>query len=165
MPALMPTPAKANTPVMGMEPPITMSSPPAWARAASGAARLAPAASSRLRRREEVGCCCIACLLLLVVRGAASIAEGPQVEEAAQAPPHLCEPLRLEDQKDDDQQPEHHGAHGRQEDGQLRAAGQQVHDELEQLRDHGRSEEHTSELQSPCNLVCRLLLEKKKKKK
>src|SRR5256885_12154947 len=28
---------------------------------------------------------------------------------------------------------------------------------------HGhRSEEHTSELQSPCNLVCRLLLEKKK---
>src|SRR5688500_19832291 len=37
--------------------------------------------------------------------------------------------------------------------------------------DHGRngrlvqrSEEHTSELQSPCNLVCRLLLEKKKQK-
>src|SRR5256885_7096059 len=29
------------------------------------------------------------------------------------------------------------------------------------LRNH-RSEEHTSELQSPCNLVCRLLLEKKK---
>src|SRR5256885_6680369 len=27
-----------------------------------------------------------------------------------------------------------------------------------------RSEEHTSEFQSPCNLVCRLLLEKKKKK-
>src|SRR5688500_20384504 len=34
------------------------------------------------------------------------------------------------------------------------------------LTGHGgsaRSEEHTSELQSPCNLVCRLLLEKKKK--
>src|SRR5205807_10157067 len=30
-------------------------------------------------------------------------------------------------------------------------------------RDGQRSEEHTSELQSPCNLVCRLLLEKKKK--
>src|SRR6266850_8571866 len=30
-------------------------------------------------------------------------------------------------------------------------------------RFRGRSEEHTSELQSPCNLVCRLLLEKKKK--
>src|ERR1022692_1743582 len=28
---------------------------------------------------------------------------------------------------------------------------------------HPRSEEHTSELQSPCNLVCRLLLEKKKR--
>src|SRR2546426_2921083 len=34
-----------------------------------------------------------------------------------------------------------------------------------QVFDQGavRSEEHTSELQSPCNLVCRLLLEKKKK--
>src|SRR5215467_15994929 len=32
-------------------------------------------------------------------------------------------------------------------------------------RGASRSEEHTSELQSPCNLVCRLLLEKKKKKK
>src|SRR5256885_10804696 len=31
------------------------------------------------------------------------------------------------------------------------------------VRSHiDRSEEHTSELQSPCNLVCRLLLEKKK---
>src|SRR2546426_2623456 len=32
------------------------------------------------------------------------------------------------------------------------------------VRAEDRSEEHTSELQSPCNLVCRLLLEKKKKK-
>src|SRR5256885_5951169 len=31
------------------------------------------------------------------------------------------------------------------------------------MDDRARSEEHTSELQSPCNLVCRLLLEKKKK--
>src|SRR5205807_10566005 len=31
-----------------------------------------------------------------------------------------------------------------------------------EVADH-RSEEYTSELQSPCNLVCRLLLEKKKK--
>src|SRR5256885_6904180 len=30
------------------------------------------------------------------------------------------------------------------------------------IRRFGRSEEHTSELQSACNLVCRLLLEKKK---
>src|SRR5256885_7929829 len=40
-------------------------------------------------------------------------------------------------------------AHGRSKSGARRAF---------------RSEEHTSELQSPCNLVCRLLLEKKKKK-
>src|SRR5688500_19439845 len=33
---------------------------------------------------------------------------------------------------------------------------------LENLDEMDRSEEHTSELQSPCNLVCRLLLEKKK---
>src|SRR5256885_8855723 len=33
----------------------------------------------------------------------------------------------------------------------------------DELRLRQRSEEHTSELQSPCNLVCRLLLEKKKK--
>src|SRR2546426_5734685 len=33
------------------------------------------------------------------------------------------------------------------------------HDKIFRLK---RSEEHTSELQSPCNLVCRLLLEKKK---
>src|SRR2546426_8481295 len=37
-----------------------------------------------------------------------------------------------------------------------RAAAQGASDLLEK-----RSEEHTSELQSPCNLVCRLLLEKK----
>src|SRR5256885_8062924 len=41
---------------------------------------------------------------------------------------------------------------------------------LQQARDDPggwivRSEEHTSELQSPCNLVCRLLLEKKKQSK
>src|SRR2546426_12722815 len=43
----------------------------------------------------------------------------------------------------------------------------QRHDEPGRLPDRRRgmrrSEEHTSELQSPCNLVCRLLLEKKKK--
>src|SRR5256885_11152324 len=33
---------------------------------------------------------------------------------------------------------------------------------LNDVDPQGRSEEHTSELQSPCNLVCRLLLEKKK---
>src|SRR5256885_13082331 len=34
--------------------------------------------------------------------------------------------------------------------------------ELKREDHRTRSEEHTSELQSPCNLVCRLLLEKKK---
>src|SRR5256885_3686709 len=39
-----------------------------------------------------------------------------------------------------------------------------IHRVQGQPRSDLRSEEHTSELQSPCNLVCRLLLEKKKKK-
>src|SRR5690348_17759059 len=40
---------------------------------------------------------------------------------------------------------------------------QQQLDEAERARAEARSEEHTSELQSPVHLVCRLLLEKKKK--
>src|SRR5256885_9276051 len=40
--------------------------------------------------------------------------------------------------------------------------GGQIDDQIELGRLLDRSEEHTSELQSPCNLVCRLLLEKKK---
>src|SRR5256885_6659766 len=39
----------------------------------------------------------------------------------------------------------------------------QVHAARDAQARRPRSEEHTSELQSPCNLVCRLLLEKKKK--
>src|SRR5256885_3504434 len=46
-----------------------------------------------------------------------------------------------------------------------RPARSQYEDFMRHVYEHGRSEEHTSELQSPCNLVCRLLLEKKKKKK
>src|SRR2546426_2190236 len=45
-------------------------------------------------------------------------------------------------------------------------SGKWVHARLEYYwsgQHTSRSEEHTSELQSPCNLVCRLLLEKKKK--
>src|SRR5256885_11863364 len=38
----------------------------------------------------------------------------------------------------------------------------QVDEGLLHVEARSRSEEHTSELQSPCNLVCRLLLEKKK---
>src|SRR5690348_18129511 len=43
----------------------------------------------------------------------------------------------------------------------VRAAYRGNYDRLAQIK---RSEEHTSELQSPVHLVCRLLLEKKKKK-
>src|SRR3989454_4520343 len=49
--------------------------------------------------------------------------------------------------------------HGGADDRRNRLAGRWID---AHVRD--RSEEHTSELQSPCNLVCRLLLEKKKKK-
>src|SRR2546426_3844345 len=45
-----------------------------------------------------------------------------------------------------------------------RVSGHGGERELQEHYRGGRSEEHTSELQSPCNLVCRLLLEKKKKK-
>src|SRR5256885_12699666 len=46
----------------------------------------------------------------------------------------------------------------------LEARARRLHVELDHvlLGPAPRSEEHTSELQSPCNLVCRLLLEKKK---
>src|SRR2546426_5108546 len=53
------------------------------------------------------------------------------------------------------------------EDGELKAMLYEIAPELKikQYEETGdRSEEHTSELQSPCNLVCRLLLEKKKNK-
>src|SRR5256885_11454975 len=50
-----------------------------------------------------------------------------------------------------------------QQDGNF-SLGYIVTEGLEfETADRYRSEEHTSELQSPCNLVCRLLLEKKKK--
>src|SRR5256885_7981179 len=45
--------------------------------------------------------------------------------------------------------------------GQLAGVAHAVHDDDLLVALVGRSEEHTSELQSPCNLVCRLLLEKK----
>src|SRR2546427_6164676 len=48
--------------------------------------------------------------------------------------------------------------------GPLRIEGAQRYDPVGTARIARRSEEHTSELQSQSNLVCRLLLEKKKKK-
>src|SRR5256885_8667591 len=49
-----------------------------------------------------------------------------------------------------------------QRDVEIQSAGRVSTGSLASAR---RSEEHTSELQSPCNLVCRLLLEKKKEHK
>src|SRR5256885_8359653 len=55
-----------------------------------------------------------------------------------------------------------HGVHGARADAQ-RGARADVRGPAPGPHAKGsRSEEHTSELQSPCNLVCRLLLEKKK---
>src|SRR2546430_11102764 len=51
--------------------------------------------------------------------------------------------------------------HDRRDDRRHRQAARYLHS----LLGGGRSEEHTSELQSQSNLVCRLLLEKKKKNK
>src|SRR2546426_6131304 len=45
------------------------------------------------------------------------------------------------------------------QDGDMSAALVAWREALELLPPDSRSEEHTSELQSPCNLVCRLLLE------
>src|SRR5690348_18429310 len=50
----------------------------------------------------------------------------------------------------------------RQDAGQRPATLLTRHERLDQRRGAPRSEEHTSELQSPVHLVCRLLLEKKK---
>src|SRR2546426_2405160 len=55
---------------------------------------------------------------------------------------------------------EHRVAVGR---GRPAVQGRGRHRQCADSETEGRSEEHTSELQSPCNLVCRLLLEKKKK--
>src|SRR5256885_8343654 len=44
----------------------------------------------------------------------------------------------------------------------IRSGGSAIRWAWSRWQGGSRSEEHTSELQSPCNLVCRLLLEKKK---
>src|SRR2546426_7878736 len=58
------------------------------------------------------------------------------------------------------EQPLGEGARRGRAVGGERGARQDARDRIEREQ---RSEEHTSELQSPCNLVCRLLLEKKKR--
>src|SRR5256885_7481997 len=84
--------------------------------------------------------------------------------------PHVLRPERLE-HDDPALQPlrqvlEHadrhdDGARGPEANGKGRAAPVSCSPPQRDAR-AGRSEEHTSELQSPCNIVCRLLLEKKK---
>src|SRR5690348_18053634 len=64
---------------------------------------------------------------------------------------------------DRDQRHEEHGDGAGHHDDRARRLGEL--EERRHPRHHERSEEHTSELQSPVHLVCRLLLEKKKKKK
>src|SRR6266566_9151726 len=59
----------------------------------------------------------------------------------------------------------HPGGHQRKDDGPSRLSSLtlgRVRRGPQELLSRRRSEEHTSELQLPCNLVCRLLLEKKK---
>src|SRR2546426_4525217 len=64
--------------------------------------------------------------------------------------------FRSRPMSDPEETPDVYGGFPRLSDAQIAALAA-----LGERRD--RSEEHTSELQSPCNLVCRLLLEKKNK--
>src|SRR5688572_31755595 len=61
--------------------------------------------------------------------------------------------------------PESHQVPADHDRGLLHGLGDAAIDHRDGFRDPLRSEEHTSELQSQSNLVCRLLLEKKKKQK
>src|SRR5205807_9854002 len=56
------------------------------------------------------------------------------------------------------QEPEDHRESAKALDARRRHGGGRRDAHLSEARDGLRSEEHTSELQSPCNLVCRLLL-------
>src|SRR2546426_4624799 len=60
------------------------------------------------------------------------------------------------------QRPDHHRVQGCEGPGLRRSQESAVGPRVQRGARIARSEEHTSELQSPCNLVCRLLLEKKK---
>src|SRR5256886_4490925 len=75
----------------------------------------------------------------------------------------LSERLRLHDGRDvsADVDGLAHGVHGQSADLESGDGVLSAHDRVKQP-DRSRSEEHTSELQSQSNLVCRLLLEKKK---
>src|SRR5256885_5072940 len=80
-----------------------------------------------------------------------------------------------DEQERDEHQRERRRSQARERRPQTHRRGMSVGVDHPNQPDHGgeregaairtRSEEHTSELQSPCNLVCRLLLEKKKQNK
>src|SRR5437763_6929862 len=61
--------------------------------------------------------------------------------------------------------PHFHAVEMAPDKGRILVAERNVERRARPARPQGRSEEHTSELQSPMYLVCRLLLEKKKKQK
>src|SRR5688572_18487002 len=106
MPAWMPMPAKANTPVSGIEPPITMSSAALACGMACGSAKAVPSAKASPSRVRRIGL--IGFLSVLVVgcpvASRPSLLKRPEMEEAADAPPDLGKPLRLEQQEADDEQ-------------------------------------------------------------
>src|SRR2546426_7561963 len=70
---------------------------------------------------------------------------------------HDALPISGQDRDEDDDD----GSDEEREPREGQRGGEGAHRPV--LEGPARSEEHTSELQSPCNLVCRLLLEKKKK--
>src|SRR2546430_5933927 len=84
-----------------------------------------------------------------VYRGRPSVSIGPRTNDRMKKIEAIIKPFKLEDVKD--------ALSG------LGVEGMTV-SEVKGFGRQKRSEEHTSELQSQSNLVCRLLLEKKKKK-
>src|SRR5690606_27608322 len=109
MPAWMPMPAKANTPDIGIEPPITMSSPCACTPPTTLRPPAAAIAPSTARRVLEMLICSPFLLMSssLWICGRPSGPERVQVKEPSNAPPDLGQAMRLEDQEADDQRAEH----------------------------------------------------------
>src|SRR5256885_11692125 len=87
-------------------------------------------------------------------------------------PPFRSLPLHRQSVVGDQEQPQARGERREEAAGEAQshgdlAEGGELSEDLtvwnHRVLQEVRSEEHTSELQSPCNLVCRLLLEKKKR--
>src|SRR5688572_31620676 len=91
-------------------------------------------------------CCCI-CFFFLMIRRPPRSTLFPYTTLFRSRPADICPPSRRATARRQRTSPSHRSLHARRPG------------------DRDRSEEHTSELQSQSNLVCRLLLEKKKKVK